>query len=50
MLLTHDGAKDGVLLWTRGTLVCSPIVVTEKLIKLIASIKTGALDGVGNEL
>ena len=50
MLLTHDGAEDGVLLWTRGTLVCSPIVVTEKLIKLIASIKTGALDGVGNEL
>jgi hypothetical protein len=50
VLATHDGAKNGVVIWTRGPLACAPIPINEKLIKLIASIKTGALDGEGNEL
>jgi hypothetical protein len=50
MLATHDGAPNGVIIWTRGPLACGPIQITEKLIKLIAAIKTGALDGEGNEL
>lgn len=50
VLATHDGVKDGILFWTRGPLACAPIPVSEKLINLIASIKTGALDGEGNEL
>lgn len=50
MLATHDGASNGVIIWTRGPLACGPIQISEKLIKLIAAIKTGALDGEGNEL
>jgi hypothetical protein len=50
MLATHDGAPNGVIIWTRGPLACGPIQISEKLIKLIAAIKTGALDGEGNEL
>ena len=49
-LATHDGAANGVIIWTRGPLACGPIQISEKLIKLIAAIKTGALDGEGNEL
>ena len=50
LLATHDGAKNGIILWTRGILACGPIPITEKLMKLIANIKTGAVDGEGNEL
>jgi hypothetical protein len=50
MLATHDGAASGVIIWTRGSLACGPIQIGEKLIKLIVEIKTGALDGEGNEL
>jgi hypothetical protein len=50
MLATHDGVPNGVIIWTRGALACGPIQISEKLIKLIATIKTGALDGEGNEL
>jgi hypothetical protein len=50
VLATHDGAPSGVIIWTRGALACGPIQISEKLIKLIAAIKTGALDGEGNEL
>jgi hypothetical protein len=50
LLATHDGAKSGIIIWTRGRLACAPISVSEKLINLIASIKTGALDGEGDEL
>jgi hypothetical protein len=50
LLATHDGAKNGIIIWTRGRLACAPISVSEKLINLIASIKTGALDGEGDEL
>jgi hypothetical protein len=50
LLVSHDGDKDGVVIWTRGALACAPIPVSERLIKLIGSIKTGALDGEGNEL
>lgn len=50
LLATHDGAKNGIILWTRGVLVCGPIPISEKLIKLIANIKTGAVDVEGNEL
>jgi hypothetical protein len=50
LLATHDGDKNGVILWTRGPLACGPIPISEKLIKLIASIKTGAIDDEGNEL
>jgi hypothetical protein len=50
LLATHDGAKNGIIIWTRGPLACEPIPINEKLIKLIASIKTGALDGRGDEL
>jgi hypothetical protein len=38
------------IIWTRGPLACAPIPINEKLIKLIASIKTSALDGKGDEL
>lgn len=50
MLATHDGAKNGIVLWIRGPLACGPIVISEKLIKLIANIKTGPVDAEGNEL
>lgn len=50
LLVSHDGDKDGIIVWTRGQLACAPIPVNERLIKLIASIKTGTLDGEGNEL
>ena len=50
LLATHDGAKNGIIIWTRGPLACAPIQINEKLINLIASIKTGALDDQGNEL
>jgi len=50
LLVTHDGFKDGIILWTRGRLACAPISVSEKLINLIAGVKTGVLDGEGDEL
>ena len=50
LLATHDGAKNGILIWTRGPLACAPIPIDEKLINLITRIKTGALDGGGDEL
>jgi hypothetical protein len=50
LLATRDGARDGILIWTRGPLACAPIPINEKLIKLISSIKTGMIDGEGNEL
>jgi hypothetical protein len=50
LLVSRDGEKNGVIVWTRGSLACAPIPVDERLIKLIAGIKTGALDDQGNEL
>ena len=41
ILVTHDGDKDGIVIWTRGALACAPIPVNEKLIKLLVSVKTG---------
>ncbi len=46
----HDGAQNGIILWTVGPLVCRRLPISEKLIKLITDIKTGALDAAGNEL
>ena len=50
LLATHDGAKNGIIIWTRGPLACAPIPINEKLMNLIAGIKTGVLDPEGNEL
>jgi hypothetical protein len=50
LLATHDGAKNGIVIWTHGPLACAPILINEKLIKLISSIKTGAVDAGGDEL
>lgn len=50
LLATHDGDKDGVIVWTRGALACAPLPIPEKLIKLMGAIKTGALDENGQEL
>jgi hypothetical protein len=50
LVATHDGANGGIIIWTRGPLACAPIRINEKLIKLISGIKTGALDGEGDEL
>ncbi len=50
LLVSHDGEKDGIIVWTRGALACAPTPVNEKLINLIAGIKTGQLDGDGYEL
>jgi hypothetical protein len=50
LLAQHDSEKDGVIVWTRGPLACMPLPIPEKLIKIISSIKTGALDDDGNEL
>ncbi len=50
LLATHDGAHDGIILWTRGPLACGPLRISEKLIKLIADIRTGTLDAGGDEL
>jgi hypothetical protein len=41
LLVTHDGDKDGVILWTRGKNGCSPIPVPDELIKILNTIKTG---------
>jgi hypothetical protein len=50
LLVSHDGDKDGVIVWTRGLLACAPIPVSEPIIKLISSIKTGALNAAGDEM
>ena len=50
LLATHDGAQNGIILWTRGPLACRLLPISEKLIKLITDIKTGVLDAEGNEL
>jgi hypothetical protein len=50
LLVTHDGIKNGVIIWTRGPLACAPISINEKLVKLIIGIRTGALDGEAEEL
>jgi hypothetical protein len=50
LLATHDGDKNGVIVWTRGPLACGPLPIPEKLIKLIDAVKTGALDENGQEL
>jgi hypothetical protein len=50
LLATHDGTKNGIIIWTLGPLACAPIPINEKLIKLIARVKTGVLDGGGDEL
>jgi hypothetical protein len=50
MLARHDGDKDGVIVWIRGSLACTPLPIPEKLIKLMGAIKTGALDDNGDEL
>jgi hypothetical protein len=50
LLAQQDGEKDGVIVWTRGPLACMPLPIPEKLIKIISSIKTGALDDDGSEL
>jgi hypothetical protein len=41
ILITHDGDKNGIVIWTRGALACAPIPVNEKLIKLMIGVKTG---------
>ena len=33
LLATHDGAKNGIIIWTRGPLACAPIPINEKLIR-----------------
>ena len=50
LLVSREGDRGGIIIWTRGALACAPIPVSERLIKLIAGIKTGALDDQGNEL
>ncbi len=50
LLATHDGTKNGMIIWTHGALACAPISINEKLVKLITSIRTGPLDGQGDEL
>jgi len=50
LLATHDGTKNEIIVWTRGPLACAPIPINEKLMNLIADIKTDALDDEGNEL
>jgi hypothetical protein len=47
---THDGVKNGIIIWNKGALACGPLPISEKLIKLIADIKTGALDAQASEL
>jgi len=41
ILVTHDGDKDGIVIWTRGTLACAPTPVNENLIRLMTAVKTG---------
>jgi hypothetical protein len=50
VLVSHDGTPGAMLVWTRGSLACSPIVVPDKLIKIIQGIKTGTIDSNGDEL
>ncbi|MGB7974760.1 MAG: hypothetical protein WCF81_10525 [Roseiarcus sp.] len=50
LLATHDGVQNGIILWTRGPLACGPLPISKIFIKLIADIKTGALDAEGNGL
>ena len=41
LLVSHDGDKDGIVIWTRGPLACAPIPVNERLVKLLTGVKTG---------
>jgi hypothetical protein len=50
ILAEHDGDKGGVILWTRGPLVCEPTPVGDSFIKAMKKIKTGALDADGGEI
>jgi len=43
LLLTWDGEKDGLILWTRGPLACAPMAAPAKLIKYLKAVKAGAV-------
>jgi hypothetical protein len=50
LLLRHEGDEGALIIWTRDALACDPLPMPEKFIKLLAGIKTGAVDGDGSEL
>jgi hypothetical protein len=50
LLVQRDGDEGGVILWTRGSLACSPIGLPPKVIKMLAKINTGTLDEDGSEM
>ena len=49
LLITHDGSKSGTLVWTRGRNGCSPMTLPEPMLKLLAAIKTGADETLGDD-
>jgi hypothetical protein len=42
ILVTHDGDKNGMIVWMRGPLACGPIQVDDRLIKMLTGVRTGA--------
>lgn len=52
LLVTRDGIKEGFVAWTRGSDVCTPIMIDEKMLKMVMAIKSGkdeTLDGGGTD-
>jgi hypothetical protein len=47
VILSRDKADSGLVLWTRGPIVCAPMPVSHiaKLKQLLAGVKSGAADG-----
>jgi hypothetical protein len=39
-----------MVIWTKGSLACAPIIISDKIIELMISIKTGTVDSDGDEL
>ena len=50
MLLERKGAKDGVIVWTRGKLACQPFPVPAAFVDALKGSKTGPLAADGTEL
>ena len=50
VLVQKEGEKDGVIFFIAGPLACAALPAPEILIKMMGAIKTGALDGEGDEL
>jgi hypothetical protein len=50
LLVQRDGEEGGMILWTRGPLVCSPLGLSPTVVKMLEKINSGTLDEDGAEI